>query len=214
MLTLKTMENARVWIERLNQVDNVLVIGGDRTSFAFTKALLSMNKKVYFALTSDAFWPLRLNHIQLEEVAENLTKKGVEVLLSSRVRGMAGRPEGTIDVRIENKNIRVGLVGAFYGLVPDIRFLDQSGLRIDRGILVDEFLNTGFEGIYATGDCAQIYHPDIRDYWVSIGHDNAVNLGRIAAQNLSGARVRAEVTEESIFEVEGIKVNTSWWTEY
>ena len=214
MLTLKTVENARVWVERLNQVDNVLVIGGDRTSFAFTKALLSMNKKVYFALTTDAFWPLRLDHTQMAEVAQNLTKKGVEVLQSSHIKGMARRPDGTIDVEIEDKNIRVGLMGAFYGLVPDIGFLDQSGLRIDRGILVDEFLSTGFEGIYATGDCAQIYHPDIRDYWVSIGHDNAVNLGRIAAQNLTGARVRAEVTADSIFEVEGIKVNTSWWTEY
>jgi len=108
----------------------------------------------------------------------------------------------------------VGMVGAFFGLVPDVGFLSRSGLTIDRGILVDEYLNTGFEGIYATGDCAQIYHPEIRDYWVSIGHENARNLGRIAALNLAGGRVRADVGKESIFDIEGIRVNTSWWMEY
>jgi NADPH-dependent 2,4-dienoyl-CoA reductase/sulfur reductase-like enzyme len=102
-------------------------------------------------------------------------------------------------------------VGAFFGLVPDVRFLAGSGLQIERGILVDEYLFSGFDGVYAAGDCAQVYHPEIRDYWVSIGHDNAVNLGRIAAMNLAGARVKAQAEPESIFCVEGIRANISWW---
>jgi NADPH-dependent 2,4-dienoyl-CoA reductase/sulfur reductase-like enzyme len=117
-------------------------------------------------------------------------------------------------VHIDDQDINVGLIGAFFGLVPDIKFMVGSGLRIDRGILTDEYLNTGFEYVYATGDCAQIYHPEIRDYWVSIGHDNAVNLGRIAALNLVGGKVPAEVKKESIYDVQGVKVNTSWWTEF
>ena len=115
---------------------------------------------------------------------------------------------------IDEREIRVGLIGAFFGLVPDIGFLTRSGLAIDRGILVDETLGTGFDGIYATGDCAQIYHPKIRDYWVSIGHDNAVALGRTAALNLLGGHYETEVPPESIFDARGIKVNTSWWMEF
>jgi NADPH-dependent 2,4-dienoyl-CoA reductase/sulfur reductase-like enzyme len=80
--------------------------------------------------------------------------------------------------------------------------------------VVDEHLWTGFENVYATGDCAQIYHPEIRDYWVSIGHENAKTLGRIAATNLVGGRLEARVARESIFEVQGVRVNTSWWKEF
>jgi len=79
---------------------------------------------------------------------------------------------------------------------------------------VDEYLNTGVEGIFATGDCAQVYHPELRDYWVSIGHDNAVSLGRIAARNLVGEKVQVEISKESIYDVQGVKINTSWWTEF
>jgi NADPH-dependent 2,4-dienoyl-CoA reductase/sulfur reductase-like enzyme len=79
---------------------------------------------------------------------------------------------------------------------------------------VDEYLNCGFEGVYATGDCAQIFHPEINDYWVSIGHDNAKFLGKVAALNLLGGKIEVDIARESIFEVQGIKVNTSWWTEF
>ena len=79
---------------------------------------------------------------------------------------------------------------------------------------MDEYLQTPHEGVYAAGDCAQVYHPELRDYWVSVGLANAENLGRVAALNLSGAKVQAEAAPESIFRVEGIAVNTSWWTEF
>lgn len=214
MLTLKTLKHARVWIERLRKVDRILMIGGDLTSFAFTRSLLDMGKKVYFALNEDAFWPLRFDKIPFEEVAHKLSQKGVEVLIHSPLKGISRISDSEIEVQLGTEKIRVGLIGAFFGLTPDIRFVARSGFRIDRGILVDDYLNTGFEEIYATGDCAQIYHPEIRDYWVSIGHDNAVHLGRIAAQNLAGGKIQADVEKESIFEVQGVKVNTSWWTEF
>lgn len=214
MLTLKTLKDARVWIEKLPKVASVLMIGGDLTSLAFTKALLEMDKKVYFALNENAFWPLRFNDTLFEAVAHKLTEKGVEVIKHSKLKGMASVSDGTIEAQVGEETIRVGLIGAFFGLVPDIQFAANSGFRIDRGILVDDYLNTGFAGVYATGDCAQVYHPEIRDYWVSIGHDNAVSLGRIAALNLVGEKVQVDVAKESIFDVQGVKVNTSWWTEF
>ena len=214
MLTLKTLEDAKVWVERLSRVDNVLIMGGDLTSLAVIRALLHLDKKVYFVLNEDAFWPLRGNQAMFDEVARKLAQRGVEVLTGRHLKSIARLSEYAYRVQIDDHDIQVGLIGAFFGLVPEIEFIVGSGLRIDRGILVDEYLNTGFEYVYATGDCAQIYHPEIRDYWVSIGHDNAVNLGRIAALNLLGGKVPAEVEKESIFDVQGIKANTSWWTEF
>jgi nitrite reductase (NADH) large subunit len=214
MYTLKTLEDARLWSEQLRRAESVLLIGGDLTSLAVTKALLFLRKKVYFVLHENAFWPLRPGPQVFEEVTRRLSRSGVEVLTGDKIRRLAQVSESLYDVQLDDQRIRVGMIGAFFGLIPDIGFLEGSGLRIDRGILVDEYLNTGFPGVYATGDCAQIYHPEIRDYWVSIGHDNARALGQIAALNLVGCRVPAKVEMESVFDVEGIKVNTSWWTEF
>jgi NAD(P)H-nitrite reductase large subunit len=214
LLTLKTPKDATHWIEALSRAERVLIMGGDLTSLALTKAMIHLKKDVHLMLNEDAFWPLRCNQALFDEVARHLSGKGVHILEYSRLKGMARLPEQGFQVGIDDKTIEVDLIGAFFGLIPDIRFLARSGLQIDRGILVDEYLNTGFEGVYATGDCAQIYHPEIHDYWVSIGHNNAVNLGRVAALNIAGGRVRAEKAKESIFDVQGIKVNTSWWAEF
>ena len=214
MLTLKTLEDAKVWREKLSRAESVLIMGGDLTSFAVTKSLLTLNKKVTFVLDKEAFWPLRCDRVMLEEAGHRLSQRGVEVLLDRRMKSIARVSDSACEVELNGDRVRAGIIGAFFGLVPDIRFLVGSGLRIDRGILVDEYLNAGYPGVFATGDCAQIYHPQICDYWVSIGHDNAVNLGRTAALNLLGGKVMVEAAQESIFEVQGIMVNTSWWMEF
>jgi NAD(P)H-nitrite reductase large subunit len=214
MMTLKTIDDAKDWMSVLKPLDSLLIIGGDLTSFALAKALRSLDKQIYFMLDEGAFWPLRGNRRLLEQAAESLSLKGIEVLQGNRLKGISQLDHHHYEVRIDGGKLEVGLVGAFFGLVPDVGFLARTGLTLDRGILVDEYLRVGIEGIYATGDCAQIYHPEINDYWVSIGHQNAVNLGRIAAINLAGGKVQADVARESIYDVDGIRVNTSWWLEY
>jgi NAD(P)H-nitrite reductase large subunit len=214
MLSLKTLEDARTWKTKLSQVESVLMIGGDLTSFAMTNALLQMQKAVYFLLNEKALWPLRPDSFLLDKIRRRLEGKGVHLLQGVKLREMIRTSEKSVHVQTEKESVEVGLVGAFFGLVPDIHFLTGSGLSVDRGILVDEYLNVGVEGVYAAGDCAQVYHPELKDYWVSIGHDNARALGRIAAVNLLGGRVRATAPKESIYEVQGVKVNNSWWMDY
>jgi NADPH-dependent 2,4-dienoyl-CoA reductase/sulfur reductase-like enzyme len=214
LFTLKTLEDARAWREEVSPVDSVLMMGGDLTSLAVTKALLSLGKKVYFMVNEEAFWPLRWSLSLFEEMSHRLKQKGVEVLADQRLKGITRKGNRDYEVQVGRETVRVGMIGAFFGLTPDVRFLAGSGLRLDRGILVDEYLNTGFKGVYATGDCAQIYHPTLRDYWVSVGHDNALELGRTAALNLVGNTVKAEGAGKCVYEVQGIRVNTSWWTEF
>ena len=212
MLTLKTVHDAKVWADALEKADTVLMIGGDLTSLSFTTQLIKMNKKIFFALNEDAFWPMRFSRKLHDEVAEKLSQKGVTVLDYSRIKSMNNIPDGGVEVHTDHETVCADVVGAFFGLVPDVGFLATSGLKIDRGILVDEYLNTGFEGVYATGDCAQVYHPEINDYWVSIGYENAVALGKTAAFNLIGEKVKAE--PECIFNIQDFCVNSSWWMEF
>jgi 3-phenylpropionate/trans-cinnamate dioxygenase ferredoxin reductase subunit len=214
MLPLKTLADAREWKRRLREADSVLIVGGDLTSFSFVRALLTMGKRVSFILNEESFWPVPLDGEVRAQVEARLTAKGVEIVECARVRAMARKDARAIEVETDCGLCRADLVGAFFGLVPDVRFLARSGLHIERGVLVDEYLNAGFPGVYAAGDCAQVYHPGLRDYWVSIGFENARRLGRLAALNLLGAGLEADAPGESLFNVEGVRVNTSWWTEF
>lgn len=214
MLTLKTVADAKKWIEKLAHSDRVLLVGGDLTSLSLARALLAMGKRVDFILCEDSFWPVRLSPEVRAEAAAKLTARGVNVPACTKIRRVAEIGPHGLEVETDVETFEVGILGAFYGLVPDVEFLARTGLGIERGILVDEYLKTRFDRVYAAGDCAQVFNPFIRDYWVSIGYQNAQNLGRIAALNLLGGMYRADVVPESIFQVDDINVNTSWWTEF
>lgn len=214
MLTLKTLSDARLWIEKLANVDSVFMLGGDLTSICFTKALLSLGKRVLFMLCPDSFWPVSFSREVRESASAKLAEKGVEVTGCRKIENLARLSEHAVEVKTDTGSLVVGVVGAFYGLMPNVKFLCGSGLDIERGVLVDEYLNAShLDRVYAAGDCAQVYHPGLRAYWVSIGAQNAREQGRIAAMNLLGGTLSVDVPRESIFEVDGIKVNTSWWME-
>ena len=214
MLTLKTLSDARRWIEKLAHVDSIFMVGGDLTSLSFTRALLSLGKRVRFMLCPDSFWPVPFSSEVRESAAAVLSENGVEVMNCRKIEKLTRLSEHSIEVTTDVGTLVVGAVGAFFGLVPNVAFLAGSGLDMERGVLVDEYLKTRFDNVYAAGDCAQVYHPDLGAYWVSIGIQNAREQGRIAAMNLLGGALSVNVPREKIFEVDGIKVNTSWWMEF
>jgi 3-phenylpropionate/trans-cinnamate dioxygenase ferredoxin reductase component len=81
--------------------------------------------------------------------------------------------------RIECDFVVVGL-----GVEPVTDFLADTGAEIDNGVVVDEYLRTGVEGIYAAGDVANHYHP-VFGRRIRVEHwQNALKQGPVAARNM------------------------------
>ncbi|HEX4992765.1 MAG TPA: oxidoreductase C-terminal domain-containing protein, partial [Rubrobacteraceae bacterium] len=112
--------------------------------------------------------------------------EGVSMILEDRVASFegAGRVERVTTER--GRRIECDFVVVGLGTEPVTDLLADTGAWIEDGVVVDEYLRTGVEGIYAAGDIANQYHP-VFERRIRVEHwQNALKQGPAAARNMLG----------------------------
>ena len=114
-------------------------------------------------------------------------KEGIKVLTSTMVEaieeGSAGTPLG---VRTDGgETLPADVVICATGVRSNTAFLDGSGVEIDMGIVVDDFMQSSVPDVYAAGDVAQGRDLSTGEYYVQAIQPTAVEHGKLAAQNMA-----------------------------
>ena len=112
---------------------------------------------------------------------------GTELIFEDKVAAFegAGRVEQVTTQRGQRVECDFVVVGL--GVEPVTEPLAGTGVKIDNGVLVDEYCRTSVEGIYAAGDVANHYHPVFGRH-IRVEHwQNALKQGPAAARNMLGA---------------------------
>jgi 3-phenylpropionate/trans-cinnamate dioxygenase ferredoxin reductase subunit len=111
---------------------------------------------------------------------------GTSMIFEDRVTAFegAGRVERVTTAR--GRRIECDFVVVGLGSEPVTDLLAGTGAVIDNGVVVDEYLRTGVEGIYAAGDVANHYHP-VFERRIRVEHwQNALKQGPAAARAMLG----------------------------
>jgi NAD(P)H-nitrite reductase large subunit len=125
-----------------------------------------------------------------EVVSINGTKSVSGVSLKSPMpdgrdaRLVPRRDVGRNEVERARCSIPCDLVIVSIGVRPNLNLLEGSNIKTNRGIVVDEHMQTNIDGVYATGDVAESHDfisgkPSLSAIW-----PNAVEQGRVAALNM------------------------------
>jgi 3-phenylpropionate/trans-cinnamate dioxygenase ferredoxin reductase subunit len=113
-------------------------------------------------------------------------ENGVQMFFEESVIGFEGTGGVQRVMTSASHLIECDFVVAGVGVEPATEFLADSGVKIDNGIVVDEYCQTNVEGIYAAGDVANHFHP-LFGKQVRVEHwQNAIHQGRAVARSMLG----------------------------
>jgi 3-phenylpropionate/trans-cinnamate dioxygenase ferredoxin reductase subunit len=112
---------------------------------------------------------------------------GVDLRLGTGVAALRGAKDVEAVVLDDGRVEVADVVVVGIGVVPRTELADGAvGLRVDNGIVVDEHLATGVEGIFAAGDVANAWHPHYGRHLRVEHWANALHQGVTAGRNAAG----------------------------
>ena len=160
VLKLDHMSDAKMILKHARRGKTAVVVGGGITALELAEGLLSRGMKVHYLLRGDRYWSNVLDEHESKIIEHRLQEEGVTLHYHAEVIEVIGERGKVNGVRLLNGQLlKCDLVAYAIGIRPRVSLAKQAGLAIDRGILVNEYLQTNDPDIFAAGDVAQAYDP-------------------------------------------------------
>jgi NADPH-dependent 2,4-dienoyl-CoA reductase/sulfur reductase-like enzyme len=164
------------------------VIGGGFIGSEIAAALTLNGKKVTMIFPDNGIGA----KIYPRELSQFLNtfyqSKGVEIVPGESVAGIEANG-GSFSIRTkQGKEFKVDGVVAGIGIEPNVALANSAGLKVENGIVVDEYTATSQPDIHAAGDVANFYNPALETRMRVEHEDNANSMGAAAGRNMAGAR--------------------------
>jgi len=187
VVKLDNLEDTRKILSLVRRTKTAVVIGGGVVGLELVEGLVARGIKVHYLLRGDWFWSNVLTEAESRLIERYLAHDGVVLHHNTEITEILGKNGKVTGVRTTTGDIiHCDMVGVGIGVKACAELAQAAGLRTDRGILVDEYLQTSAPDIFAAGDVAQILDP-------LNGKSSTDNLwypgrkqGRIAAMNMAG----------------------------
>ncbi len=133
---------------------------------------------------------LPLAHILGEEVGrvfESFHREhGVQMYFGESAARFEGQGRVQRVITHSGRQLACDFVVVGVGVEPVTEVVEGTGVKLDNGIVVDEYCQTNIAGIYAAGDVARHYHPLIGRHIRVEHYQNAISQGMTAARNILG----------------------------
>jgi len=189
LYNIQDLENMEKYSQNLKRA---VICGGGLIGIEMAEMFHSRNIPVTMLVRENTYWSNVLPPEESQMVSDHIKKNHIDLRLGVNLGEIKDDGSGkakSVIVKETGEEIECGYVGLTAGVSPNVGWLKESGLDIERGIMVDHNLATNIDSVYAIGDCAQLRNPkpgrrNIEAIWYT-----GRMMGETVAYNITGKKV-------------------------
>lgn len=153
--SFRTMDDARFIKDHASRSNSVVVIGGGILGLETAGAIVKYAKKVTVIESFPYLMPRQLTRNAAERLAALLSGMGIELKTGAEIKELAGDERVKGVILKSGEVIPADLVVFSTGVRPNSYLARVSGLLVNQGIIVNDFLQASHPDVYAAGDITE-----------------------------------------------------------
>jgi len=171
-------------------INNAVIVGGGLIGIELAEMLHSRGIHVTFIIREEFYWDNIMPKEDARVITRHILEYGFDIRLNTNIKEILAGDNGRVRaITTDNgEEIKTLLVGLTPGVSPNIDLVKDSSIKTNRGVLVNDYLETNISDVYAAGDCAEIIVPDSdRNRFEQLWYTGKMQ-GEVLAKTILGER--------------------------
>lgn len=151
----RDIKDCETMIQYSKTYKKAAVIGGGLLGLEAARGLLNLGMEVDVIHINEYLMERQLDRAAGKLLQKELEGQGMNFLLNKQTVEILGKKQVT-GLRFKNgEKIKADLVVMAVGIKPNVELAQKSGISVNRGIVVNDFMETDVPNVFAVGECAE-----------------------------------------------------------
>jgi len=176
--TIREMQEADDFKAFINDKQHVINIGGGIQGLETAWSIHKQGKQVSIIEAAPRLMARQLDGKTSELLKKKIEAAGVQVYVNSSIESING--ETAVEaIVVDNQELACDSVIYAIGVIPNLELVRNTDMAVNRGIIVNDRMQTNVEDIYAAGDVAE-WNGEVAGLW-----NPAMDQGKVAGKNMA-----------------------------
>lgn len=155
VIAFRDIKDTHTMIEASKTYKKATVIGGGLLGLEAARGLLDLGMDVTVIHIGSFLMERQLDQTAGKLLEKELSQQGVKFLLEKHTKEILGGERVKGITFTDGTQLETDLVVMAAGIRPNCLLAREAGIAVNRGIVVDDYLQTSSPNIYAVGECAE-----------------------------------------------------------
>jgi len=185
---LRNLEEAKIIKQKIKNKNKILIIGGGFIGLEIASSLSQLNKNVSLIEIGNQLMGRIIPKQIADLVKQSHENEGNEIILNKKILKITKNNENYKILLSDNSELETDFIIAGIGSKPSVSIFENTNLKLDNGIVTNEFCQTSINDVYAAGDVSNFYHPLYKQHIRLESYQHAQNHGICAGKNIAGVK--------------------------